>query len=211
MLGKQLKLLRETAGKSQLEVCSALNIEQSTLANYENDKRIPKLEILIKLAEYYKVSVDCILGLEKIGSSRDCYDYFYEDGLANWNIRKKCEELGISYEDALSKTDIVKERFDQLWFGANQPCAEDLIRFSHVLNVSIDYLLDESRRDKLDTKEAMVLNYYNKYPDEVMDLLEAFCSLSRKQRTIVIGKCFELEASTTVAADDSPLKKASGK
>ena len=94
MLGKQLKLLRETAGKSQLEVCSALNIEQSTLANYENDKRIPKLEILIKLAEYYKVSVDCILGLEKIGSSRDCYDYFYEDGLANWNIRKKCEELG---------------------------------------------------------------------------------------------------------------------
>ena len=47
MLGKQLKLLRETAGKSQLEVCSALNIEQSTLANYENDKRIPKLEILI--------------------------------------------------------------------------------------------------------------------------------------------------------------------
>lgn len=57
----------------------------------------------------------------------------------------------------------------------------------------------------------MVLNYYNKYPDEVMDLLEAFCSLSRKQRTIVIGKCFELEASTTVAADDSPLKKASGK
>lgn len=31
MLGKQLKLLRETAGKSQLEVCSALNIEQSTL------------------------------------------------------------------------------------------------------------------------------------------------------------------------------------
>ena len=193
MLGKQLKLLRETAGKSQLEVCSALNIEQSTLA------------------EYYKVSVDCILGLEKIGSSRDCYDYFYEDGLANWNIRKKCEELGISYEDALSKTDIVKERFDQLWFGANQPCAEELIRFSHVLNVSIDYLLDESRRDKLDTKEAMVLNYYNKYPDEVMDLLEAFCSLSRKQRTIVIGKCFELEASTTVAADDSPLKKASGK
>ena len=52
MLGKQLKLLRESRQKSQQEVCSALNIEQSTLANYENGKRIPKIEILIKIAEY---------------------------------------------------------------------------------------------------------------------------------------------------------------
>ena len=71
MLGKQLKMLREIKGKSQQEVCSALNIEQSTLANYENDKRIPKIEILIKLAEYYNISVDCLLGLKKIGSNVD--------------------------------------------------------------------------------------------------------------------------------------------
>ena len=62
MIGKQLKYLRELKGKSQQEVCSILNIEQSTLANYENDKRVPKIDILIKLAEYYNVSVDCLLG-----------------------------------------------------------------------------------------------------------------------------------------------------
>ena len=61
MIGKQLKFLRELKGKSQQEVCSILNIEQSTLANYENDKRVPKIDILIKLAEYYNVSVDCLL------------------------------------------------------------------------------------------------------------------------------------------------------
>ncbi len=43
ILAKKLKLLRETMQKSQQEVCSALNIEQSTLANYENGKRIPKI------------------------------------------------------------------------------------------------------------------------------------------------------------------------
>ena len=63
MLGKQLKLLRESRQKSQQEVCSALNIEQSTLANYENGKRIPKIEILIKIAEYYQCSVDFLLGI----------------------------------------------------------------------------------------------------------------------------------------------------
>ena len=211
MLGKQLKTLREVKGKSQLEVCSALNIEQSTLANYENDKRIPKLEILIKLAEYYNVSVDCLLGLKKVGSNGNCYNYFYDEGLANWNIRKKSEELGISYEDALIRTDIDKERFDQLWHGNSQPFAEELIRFAHVLDVSVDYLLDESQKEKLTNKEAMVLNYYNQYPDEVMDLLGAFCSLNRKQRTIIIGKCFELEDSSTVAADEDPMRKAAGK
>ena len=41
MIGKQLKFLREIKNKTQQDVCSELNIEQSTLANYENNKRIP--------------------------------------------------------------------------------------------------------------------------------------------------------------------------
>lgn len=211
MLGKQLKMLREAKGKSQLEVCSALNIEQSTLANYENDKRIPKLEILIRLAEYYNISIDCLLGLKKTNSKGNCYDYFYEEGLVNWNIRKKSEELGMSYNDVLSKTDIEKERFDQLWFGNRQPYAEELIRFSQVLNVSIDYLLDESKKDRLTNEEAMVLNYYNQCPNEILDLLSSFCSLNRKQQTIVIGKCFELEENASLESDKIPVKKAVGK
>ena len=96
MLGKQLKLLRETAGKSQLEVCSALNIEQSTLANYENDKRIPKLEILIKLAEYYKVSVDCILGSEIamiIFTKMDWQIGTFEKNVKSWEYRMKMPYL----------------------------------------------------------------------------------------------------------------------
>lgn len=63
-LCKQLKLLRESKQKSQQEVCDALNIEQSTLANYENGKRIPRIEILIKIAEYYQCSVDYLLGID---------------------------------------------------------------------------------------------------------------------------------------------------
>lgn len=214
MLGKQLKMLREIKGKSQQEVCAALNIEQSTLANYENDKRIPKLEILIKLAEYYNISVDCLLGLKKVGSNGNCYNYFYEEGLANWNIRKKSEELGISYEDALDRTDIERERFDQLWFGNMQPYAEELIRFSEVLDVSIDYLLDNSSREHITANEEIILLYYKNYPNEIMDLLNSFCSLPKKDRTIILGKCFELEQrGESVAADEpnEPERKVSGK
>ena len=64
MLEERLKTLRESNEKSQLEVCTALNIEQSTLANYESGRRTPEIDILIKLAEYYNCSVDYLLGLE---------------------------------------------------------------------------------------------------------------------------------------------------
>ena len=89
MIGKQLKYLRELKRKSQQEVCSILNIEQSTLANYENDKRVPKIDILIKLAEYYNVSVDCLLGLKKIGSCGNCDRMAQPIGISNRKQQKK--------------------------------------------------------------------------------------------------------------------------
>lgn len=205
MIGKQLKYLRELKRKSQQEVCSILNIEQSTLANYENDKRIPKIDILIKLAEYYNVSVDYLLGLKKSNSeTNDCYNYFYKEGDANWFIRKIAKEKEISYEDMLEKSCIEKTRLDALWYGNSQPVAEELIRIATVLDVSIDYLLDNSQREKFNPDEELILRYYHKFPEDVMELLESFCSLERrKDRGIVLGKCFELEKeSSSVAADE---------
>lgn len=205
MIGKQLKYLRELKRKSQQEICSILNIEQSTLANYENDKRVPKIDILIKLAEYYNVSVDYLLGLKKSNSeTNDCYNYFYEEGGANWFIRKIAKEKEISYEDMLEKSCIEKTRLDALWYGNSQPVAEELIRIATVLDVSIDYLLDNSQREKLNPDEELILRYYHKFPEDVMELLESFCSLEkRKDRGIVLGKCFELEKeSSSVAADE---------
>ena len=197
MIGKQLKYLRELKRKSQQEVCSILNIEQSTLANYENDKRVPKIDILIKLAEYYNVSVDCLLGLKKIGSSRNCENYFYEEGSANWNIRQKSKEKGFSYNEVLDKTCIDKERFDLLWYGNVQPVAEELIRFSEVLNASIDFLLDNSQREHMTAEEEIILLHYKKFPEETMELLSSFTALSERDRKKVLGKCLDLEDEAT--------------
>lgn len=206
MLGKQLKFLRDLKHLSQQEVCKALNIEQSTLANYENDKRIPKIDILIKLSNYYNVSVDELLGLKKIGTHGNCDNYFYEEGLANWEIRKKAGELNLTYEMVLERTGIEESRFNDLWFGNSQPFAEELIRFSEVLDVSIDFLLDNSQRERINAKEEIILRYYKEYPDEIMDLLASFTALSKKNRTIVSGKCFELEQEDSVEVEPSMRK-----
>lgn len=207
MIGKQLKLLRELKHKSQQEVCSALNIEQSTLANYENDKRIPKVDILIKLAKYYSVSTDYLLGLTKIDSYENYNNYLYGERITNWNIRKKAEDLGFSYKELLERTGINEERLTLLWFGNLQPFAEELIRFSKALNVSIDYLLDNSIKEQINSKEEIILLYYKQYPSEIMDLLNSFCSLNKKDRIIILGKCFELEQNFLSVAAEESLKR----
>lgn len=57
-----MKKLREEKGLMQQDVCNTLDIEQSTLANYENNRRVPKTDILIEIANYYGVSLDYLVG-----------------------------------------------------------------------------------------------------------------------------------------------------
>lgn len=58
-----LKSLRKSNGYNTLqEFCAAIDINFSTYQNYEAGKRIPTAEILIKLADFYGVTVDYLLG-----------------------------------------------------------------------------------------------------------------------------------------------------
>ena len=54
-IGKRLRDLR--GNKTMEEVANELNITRQAIYNYENDIRVPKDEIKIKLSEYYNKSV----------------------------------------------------------------------------------------------------------------------------------------------------------
>ncbi len=62
----RLKDLREDADIKQKELAEYLHIKQNTYSQYENGQRQLPIEVLIKLAKYYKVSTDYILGLSDI-------------------------------------------------------------------------------------------------------------------------------------------------
>ena len=58
----RLKDLREDRDLTQGTIAEYLNIKQNTYSQYENERRQIPIELLIKLADYYNVSVDYILG-----------------------------------------------------------------------------------------------------------------------------------------------------
>lgn len=61
----RLKDLREDADVKQQEIADYLHIKQNTYSQYENGKRQLPIDILIKLADFYNVSTDYILGRTK--------------------------------------------------------------------------------------------------------------------------------------------------
>ena len=60
---ERLTELREIEGKKRQEVADSLGITRASLEYYEKGKRKPDIEVLTKLANYYKVSTDYLLGL----------------------------------------------------------------------------------------------------------------------------------------------------
>ena len=62
----RLKEIREYRGLSQLKIADVLNIRQNTYSQCETEKRQIPIESLIKLSEFYNVSVDYLLGLTNI-------------------------------------------------------------------------------------------------------------------------------------------------
>ncbi len=58
----KIKELRLSKGVSQQKVADFLNVSQQAYANYESGKRKPEYDLLLRLADFFDVSVDYILG-----------------------------------------------------------------------------------------------------------------------------------------------------
>ncbi|MBQ8648529.1 MAG: helix-turn-helix transcriptional regulator [Clostridia bacterium] len=57
-----LKVLRKARGLTQISLQMQTGIEQALLSKFENGERIPPTDTLIRLADFYGVSMDYIMG-----------------------------------------------------------------------------------------------------------------------------------------------------
>ena len=83
----RIRELREDKDLKQSELAAATGIDQRTISNYETGKSNPDSYALLKLADYFNVSVDYIL-------CRTNKDYFYSK-----NIKSFLNEIIDSLQD----------------------------------------------------------------------------------------------------------------
>ena len=60
----KLKELRIKKNTSQMEMAKLLNVTQTTYGRYELESSEPNIDTLCKLADYYNVSLDYLVGRE---------------------------------------------------------------------------------------------------------------------------------------------------
>ena len=58
----RIKELRTSRHLSQLKMAMDLNMAQNTLSRYETGEREPGINELIRIADYFQVSVDYLIG-----------------------------------------------------------------------------------------------------------------------------------------------------
>lgn len=112
-LGKRLKIERIRKGVTTREVSKKFNLGKSTISNYENDYRKPDAEMIRKLAEYYGVTADYLLGLTEHRNVK----VLKEDSLPYTLRNEGVEEIGILDKYAKDKNvdpEMVKKIIDAL-------------------------------------------------------------------------------------------------
>jgi transcriptional regulator with XRE-family HTH domain len=106
MFGKRIKELRKKKGLTQKSLASYLGISDRAIGYYENEQRTPPPDILQKIADFFDVSVDYLLGRtdkRNINTSDDVDE----------RLHKVMQELGpdvlLAFYDLPNMTDEEKE------------------------------------------------------------------------------------------------------
>lgn len=60
--GNRIARLRAEKGLTQGELAEKVSISRASLSHYENDRREPDLDVLAKLADYFGVTLDYLMG-----------------------------------------------------------------------------------------------------------------------------------------------------
>jgi len=104
MVGKRIKQLRQEHKMTQQDFASLLNLNGSAISLYENGKRMPEYDIIIKIANHFNVTVDWLLGrIEERDLVKLEKDYIPKEllnvGVEYLKLAKEMENKSIPPED----------------------------------------------------------------------------------------------------------------
>lgn len=122
LIGKKIKELRNKNKYTQKELAEKVGVTKSTIAAYENDSRLPSYDVLIKMADVFRISLDSLLlnrsentiditGLnpDQINILKDLIYYF-----------KKSESTDAVSSNHQEELTMLTERFPELFKDKNK-------------------------------------------------------------------------------------------
>lgn len=66
MFSRRLKYLRQSKQLNQVQLAEKLGVKKQSVSNWENDNIMPSVEMLVKIADFFHVSMDYLLDRSNI-------------------------------------------------------------------------------------------------------------------------------------------------
>ncbi|WP_425595529.1 helix-turn-helix domain-containing protein [Priestia flexa] len=105
IFGKRLATLRKEKGISQYEFADRIGFSRGQVANYEQGKREPDYETLQKIADFFDVSTDYLLGRT---DNPDLIEEKNEESLLD-------PELGVFFKEIKNAPEDRQEQLRKIW------------------------------------------------------------------------------------------------
>lgn len=107
-LADNLRYLRKKNGLNQDDMNTILNISRQAYSNYENCKRTPDLDTLVRLSRHFELSLDDLVlrNLRSLDSSFDSFEGIREAS-ASYPVYAECKEDNSSVYLTLEEMDFI--------------------------------------------------------------------------------------------------------
>ncbi len=162
MIGKQIRELRIKKELTQAEVACSVGLTTSAFGMIETGVRQPSIEMLGKIADFFNVSVDVLLGRTEIHSGRESNGEKDDDresnegdyvaSLFSKRLKSIREENELSQYKLAKDMNISRSAISSYEQGKREPDFEILQRIARYFNVTTDYLIGISAGRELNQK-----------------------------------------------------------
>ena len=112
IFAKRFKELRVNANVTQTEVSNYLGITKATVSYYESGKRMPSNKLIKKIANYFKVPIDYLLGMDYI--MEDSNDEYLKDDTLLKIIRRSRTLSSFILDDPRTNVKLLEDYIDSI-------------------------------------------------------------------------------------------------
>ena len=139
----KLKDLRSELNLTQEQLAQAVGLSRDTYKNYEQQRTEMSYDILFKLADYFGVSIDYLLGHQTKETilDKNIFEGQHESEPPKIKLKDLRKKRGLSQREIAERLNLTKTTYWSYETGRTKPTIEIMFKLADYFGVSIDYLL----------------------------------------------------------------------
>lgn len=140
----RLKDLRSELNLTQEQLAQAVGLSRDTYKNYEQQRTEMSYDILFKLADYFGVSIDYLLGhqTKETVLDKNIFEGQHESEPPKIKLKDLRKKRGLSQREIAERLNLTKTTYARYEIGESEPNVDTMIKLADYFGVSIDYLID---------------------------------------------------------------------